>query len=55
MGIKKVFFIISLTVILMMYVVPYTILGGIAGPFTFVFWALIAAAYLVFVFALIRK
>jgi len=55
MGIKRAFFIISMIVVLLMYAVPYTSLSGIAGPYAFMFWTLIAAAYLVFVFIVIRK
>jgi len=52
---KRLFFAVSLIVIFLMYAVPYLVLNGREGPYTFVFWAGLSAAYLAFVFLLTRR
>ncbi|MBC7127994.1 MAG: hypothetical protein H5T32_07285 [Candidatus Methanosuratus sp.] len=43
------FFAASLVVILAMYLVPFTLLSGVEGPYTALFWAALSAAYLALV------
>jgi hypothetical protein len=37
-----------------MYAVPYLVLNGREGPYTFVFWAGLSAFYIAFVFVSLR-
>jgi hypothetical protein len=52
---KKVFITVSLVVVLLMYLVPYLVLSGIASSATFLFWVILTAVYLVFVFISFRR
>jgi hypothetical protein len=52
---KRVFLAVSVIVVLLMYLVPYLVLSGIAGPATFLFWVILSAMYLVFVYISFRR
>lgn len=52
---KRVFLVVSVIVVLLMYLVPYLVLSGIAGSETFLFWAILSAIYLVFVYISFRR
>lgn len=45
----------SLAVILAMYIVPFTVLSGVEGPYTALLWMAISAAYLAFVWLELRR
>ncbi|MEN3006110.1 MAG: hypothetical protein ABC585_01565 [Candidatus Methanosuratincola petrocarbonis] len=45
----------SLAAILAMYLVPYTLLSGVEGPYTALFWTAVSAAYLTFVWLELRR
>jgi uncharacterized membrane protein YhdT len=51
---RKVFTVISLIIIMLMYVVPFYLLNGVVGPQTLLFWVLISAVYLAIVFIALR-
>ncbi len=51
----KVFFVVSLLFVALMYAVPYGILPGIQGWATFVFWTAATIAYLVVVTIFMRR
>ena len=52
---KKVFFTVSLIVILLMYLVPYLLLSGWVGPATYIFWIILAGVYLIFIIFAMRR
>ncbi len=49
------FLITSLLVVVLMYVVPFTLLSGREGIYTFAFWTIASALYLVYVFFAFRR
>ncbi|MBC7120316.1 MAG: hypothetical protein H5T33_01855 [Candidatus Methanosuratus sp.] len=49
------FLAVSLAVILLMYLVPFTLLGGVEGPYTAIFWMVVSAAYLFSVWLELRR
>ncbi len=49
------FLITSLLVVLLMYVVPFTLLSGREGVYTFAFWTVTSALYLAYVFFSLRR
>jgi uncharacterized membrane protein YhdT len=51
---RKVFTVISLIIVMLMYVVPFYLLNGVVGPQTLLFWVLISAVYLAIVFIALR-
>lgn len=51
---RRVFAVVSLVIVMLMYVVPFSWLNGVVGPQTLLFWALISAAYLTIVFVALR-
>jgi len=52
---SKLFFAVSMIVVFLMYAVPYLLLDGLVGPYTYLFWALTASAYLAFAIVFIYK
>jgi uncharacterized membrane protein YhdT len=50
----RAFVAISLVIVVLMYIVPFYGLNGVAGPQTLLFWVLISAAYLAIVFIAMR-
>ncbi|MCX8182172.1 MAG: hypothetical protein N3D12_03535 [Candidatus Methanomethyliaceae archaeon] len=52
---KKLFLLLSVIVVLLMYFIPYGLLNGIEGPLTFIFWTGISVAYLIFVAISMRR
>lgn len=50
----RVFAVISVIVVLLMYVVPFYALSGTVGPWTLLFWVLMSVAYLAIVYAMLR-
>lgn len=51
---RRVFAVVSLVIVMLMYLVPFYGLNGVVGPQTLLFWALISAAYLTIVFVALR-
>ncbi len=49
------FLAVSLAVILAMYILPFTALSGVEGPYTALLWTALSAAYLAFVWLELRR
>jgi uncharacterized membrane protein YhdT len=51
---RRVFAVVSVIIVMLMYLVPFYGLNGMVGPQTLLFWVLISAAYLAIVFIALR-
>lgn len=52
---RKIFFVLSAIVVILMYMIPYGLLRKVEGPWTFAFWTGISVIYLIVVAISMRR